>query len=104
SHECDGGCEAVTGRRCRRRHPCSPHLLHLAIGLDCAKKSAPLPARGVNSAEECHPHTVEVVGSNPTRPTIFSAPCLGFPTVGEPVLREGRRKCYLVGWLEGRRM
>ena len=25
-----------------------------------------------NSAVECHPHTVEVVGSNPTAPTIFS--------------------------------
>src|ERR1700723_4349398 len=26
----------------------------------------------LNSAVECHPHTVEVVGSNPTAPTIFS--------------------------------
>ena len=25
----------------------------------------------LNSAVECHPHTVEVVGSNPTAPTIF---------------------------------
>ena len=24
----------------------------------------------LNSAVECHPHTVEVVGSNPTAPTI----------------------------------
>ena len=26
----------------------------------------------LNSAVECHPHTVEVVGSNPTAPTIFN--------------------------------
>jgi hypothetical protein len=26
----------------------------------------------LNSAVECHPHTVEVVGSNPTAPTILS--------------------------------
>src|ERR1700704_2421730 len=26
----------------------------------------------LNSAVECHPHTVEVIGSNPTAPTIFS--------------------------------
>ena len=26
----------------------------------------------LNSAVECHPHTVEVVGSNPTAPTIFT--------------------------------
>ena len=34
----------------------------------------------LNSAVECHPHTVEVVGSNPTAPTIITrcaAPCLG---------------------------
>ena len=29
--------------------------------------------RALNSAVECHPHTVEVVGSNPTAPTIFSS-------------------------------
>ena len=29
----------------------------------------PAGFRGVNSAVECHLHTVEVVGSNPTRPT-----------------------------------
>src|SRR5438132_13802650 len=28
----------------------------------------------LNSAVECHPHTVEVVGSNPTAPTIFQVP------------------------------
>src|SRR5262252_5218802 len=28
--------------------------------------------RACNSAEECHPHTVEVVGSTPTTPTKFS--------------------------------
>ncbi len=27
----------------------------------------------LNSAVECHPHTVEVVGSNPTAPTISSS-------------------------------
>jgi hypothetical protein len=27
----------------------------------------------LNSAVECHPHTVEVVGSNPTAPTILSS-------------------------------
>jgi hypothetical protein len=26
-------------------------------------------SRAVNSAEECHPHTVEVTGSNPVPPT-----------------------------------
>jgi hypothetical protein len=26
----------------------------------------------LNSAVECHPHTVEVIGSNPIAPTIFS--------------------------------
>jgi hypothetical protein len=26
---------------------------------------------GVNSVEECHPHTVEVIGSTPIRPTTF---------------------------------
>jgi hypothetical protein len=32
----------------------------------------------LNSAVECHPHTVEVVGSNPTAPTIsfFCEPCM----------------------------
>jgi hypothetical protein len=29
--------------------------------------------RALNSAVECHPHTVEVIGSNPIAPTIFSA-------------------------------
>jgi hypothetical protein len=28
--------------------------------------------RALNSAVECHPHTVEVIGSNPIAPTIFS--------------------------------
>jgi hypothetical protein len=28
-----------------------------------------MPFWAVNSAGECHPHTVEVVGSNPTPPT-----------------------------------
>ena len=42
-----------------------------------------LSHRALNSAVECHLHTVEVVGSNPTAPTIaFNglarlAPCLG---------------------------
>ena len=31
----------------------------------------------LNSAVECHPHTVEVVGSNPTAPTITSLRCDG---------------------------
>jgi hypothetical protein len=31
----------------------------------------------LNSAVECHPHTVEVVGSNPTAPTIASLRCDG---------------------------
>src|ERR1017187_6726598 len=30
----------------------------------------------LNSAVECHPHTVEVVGSNPTAPTICIPPGL----------------------------
>ena len=30
-------------------------------------------AWALNSAVECHPHTVEVVGSNPTAPTIFAS-------------------------------
>ena len=28
----------------------------------------------LNSAVECHPHTVEVIGSNPIAPTISSNP------------------------------
>jgi hypothetical protein len=31
--------------------------------------------RALNSAVECHPHTVEVIGSNPIAPTIFSSTC-----------------------------
>jgi hypothetical protein len=31
----------------------------------------PFSLRGVNSVEECHPHTVEVIGSTPIRPTTF---------------------------------
>jgi hypothetical protein len=30
-------------------------------------------AWALNSAVECHPHTVEVVGSNPTAPTTLEA-------------------------------
>jgi hypothetical protein len=30
------------------------------------------PKWALNSAVECHPHTVEVVGSNPTAPTILA--------------------------------
>jgi hypothetical protein len=33
-----------------------------------------LLVRALNSAVECHPHTVEVVGSNPTAPTIPISP------------------------------
>src|ERR1700687_5597042 len=33
--------------------------------------------RALNSAVECHPHTVEVVGSNPTAPTIHPPGCDG---------------------------
>jgi hypothetical protein len=33
----------------------------------------------VNSAGECHPHTVEVVGSNPTPPTIQHQGVMGMP-------------------------
>ena len=31
----------------------------------------PMATWGVNSAVECHPYKVEVVGSNPTRPTLL---------------------------------
>jgi hypothetical protein len=31
--------------------------------------------RALNSAVECHLHTVEVIGSNPIAPTIFSITC-----------------------------
>ena len=31
-----------------------------------------VPKWALNSAVECHPHTVEVVGSNPTAPTILA--------------------------------
>src|SRR5258708_14536674 len=34
----------------------------------------------LNSAVECHPHTVEVVGSNPTAPTIHPPGCDETPT------------------------
>ena len=30
----------------------------------------------LNSAVECHPHTVEVIGSNPIAPTIFNSSIL----------------------------
>ena len=42
----------------------------------CIKEKGVLPnnRRALNSAVECHPHTVEVVGSNPTAPTIFQIP------------------------------
>ncbi len=32
-----------------------------------------------NSAVECHPHTVEVVGSNPTAPTNFTFTVISVP-------------------------
>jgi hypothetical protein len=35
----------------------------------------------LNSAVECHPHTVEVVGSNPTAPTNLSITCRTAPAV-----------------------
>ena len=34
--------------------------------------------RALNSAVECHLHTVEVIGSNPIAPTIFSSTCRHF--------------------------
>jgi hypothetical protein len=52
-----------------------------------------------NSAVECHPHTVEVVGSNPTAPTIptnFSRKfsCL----VGDALLRVPESNLAVIGW------
>src|SRR6185312_2315086 len=49
----------------------------------------PLSARALNSAVECHLHTVEVVGSNPTAPTSFHShreDCVGTdPPVSAPL-------------------
>ena len=39
----------------------------------------PRQARALNSAVECHLHTVEVVGSNPTAPTIILKSACGGP-------------------------
>ena len=40
--------------------------------------------RAVNSAGECHPHTVEVVGSNPTPPTTLIK-SRGYHVYGAPL-------------------
>src|ERR1700739_5129513 len=37
-----------------------------------ASPTCPSVLRALNSAVECHIHTVEVIGSNPIAPTIFS--------------------------------
>ena len=43
----------------------------------CIMMNLPHCMWALNSAVECHLHTVEVIGSNPIAPTIFSAyePC-----------------------------
>jgi hypothetical protein len=48
--------------------------------------------RALNSAVECHLHTVEVVGSNPTAPTIYprSPMAGGAHTTAVPEGRLGR--------------
>ena len=47
----------------------------------------------LNSAVECHLHTVEVIGSNPIAPTIFSSTCrlcsFGFGVIWSQLLDEG---------------
>jgi hypothetical protein len=49
----------------------------------------------LNSAVECHPHTVEVVGSNPTAPTIFSWACRGIkPRELHPQLPHNHTQIY----------
>lgn len=47
----------------------------LVVGSSPTGPTMLLPSRGVNSVEECHPHTVEVVGSSPIRPTIVTCLC-----------------------------
>jgi hypothetical protein len=51
----------------------------------------------LNSAVECHPHTVEVVGSNPTAPTIHpcgcdgtASACVGGPSCPPLLILSGR--------------
>jgi len=39
------------------------------------RKLLSLKAWALNSAVECHLHTVEVIGSNPIAPTIVSSTC-----------------------------
>jgi hypothetical protein len=39
----------------------------------------------LNSAVECHPHTVEVIGSNPIAPTIFSTAYEPCDPSGDPI-------------------
>src|ERR1700722_7689556 len=54
-----------------------------------------LPATqwALNSAVECHPHTVEVVGSNPTAPTILQ---LILRTCGAFARADGRTGSYSI--------
>jgi hypothetical protein len=79
--------------RVTRRHPgCyraieSPYLM-------CIMMNLPPNQWALNSAVECHPHTVEVVGSNPTAPTTRSnglarSPCR-FPCRSSPSARFSR--------------
>jgi hypothetical protein len=41
------------------------------FGNSCIMMNLPHQRRALNSAVECHLHTVEVIGSNPIAPTIF---------------------------------
>jgi hypothetical protein len=59
----------------------------LWYGWNFSQNGKRLPGKGwaLNSAVECHLHTVEVIGSNPIAPTIFS---IAYDRVIRLVIRE----------------
>ncbi len=46
-------------------------IFHATSGLAQSGRFSKVSVRAVNSAGECHPHTVEVAGSNPAPPTTW---------------------------------
>jgi hypothetical protein len=77
-----GGLQAEQGSGKAEKDKCGTRLRAYWIQTGCGVDNIAcilLNCEGwaLNSAVECHPHTVEVVGSNPTAPTIlwFLTPC-----------------------------
>ena len=70
--QCGTDFESLSGNCADRKAAIAPHSLPIfpravdGNGCHCLN----IKQRALNSAVECHPHTVEVVGSNPTAPTI----------------------------------